>query len=80
MEAWELGVCVLILFLIFGAKHSTYIALNSKVLYAENYKMLMKEIKKKFSMNREKYNTYEFDDSNLMTQHDKDVIFSQIDP
>ena len=31
-------------------------------------------------MNREKYNTYEFDDSNLMTQHDKDVISSQIDP
>ena len=31
-------------------------------------------------MNREKYNTYEFDDSNLMTQHDKDFISSQIDP
>ena len=67
-------VRALILFLIFGAKHSTYIALNNKRLYAENYKMLMKEIKK-FSMNREKYN-----DSNLMTQHDKDVISSQIDP
>ena len=72
-------VRALILFLIFGAKHSTYIALNNKRLYAENYKMLMKEIKK-FSMNREKYNTYEFDVSNLMTQHDKDVISSQIDP
>ena len=31
-------------------------------------------------MNREKYNTYKFDDSNLMTQHDKDFISSQIDP
>lgn len=48
-----MGVCVLILFLIFGAKHSTYIALNSKRLYAENYKMLMKEIKKVLNEQRE---------------------------